>query len=195
MAISEAELVRRVKSKRDMTAFRDLVLAHQKRIYYLIRKIVRRHEDAEDLLQETFINILMKIDTLKDDSRFASWLSSIAVNLALGHVRKHSLKGKISIDGEMPPEAMSEKFVDSDSSAKPFNNLQGEEIQKHIDYAVASLPENHRQAFVLFHIFEMDAAGIAEIMGCPVATVHTYVFRGINQLRKKLKHYYQSYKE
>lgn len=195
MTVSEAELVRRVKLKRDMIAFRDLVLKHQRRIYYLIRKIVRRHEDVEDLLQETFINILRNIDTVKDDSRFGSWLSRIAINLALDHVRKRYHRGNISIDSEMRPEAMSEKFVDSDSAAKPFNNLQGEEIQKHIDYAIANLPENHRQAFTLFHVHEMGAKEIAEIMGCPVATVRTYVFRGVNKLRKDLKHYYQSYKE
>ena len=195
MTTSESLLVNRVKRKRDMVAFRDLVLAHQKRIYYLIRKIVRTHEDTEDLVQETFIKSLKSIDNIEDESRFGSWLSSIAVNLALDFKRSKYHKGRISIDGDVPPEALSDSFVDSDGKDRPLKTLEDEEIRSRVDEAVMKLPENNRKAFVLFHYNSLSAKEIAEIMDCPVPTVRSYVFRAVKSLRNQLSGYYQSYKE
>ena len=195
MTTSESLLVNRVRRKRDMVAFRDLVLIHQKRIYYLIRKIVRTHEDTEDLVQETFIKSLKSIDNIEDESRFGSWLSSIAVNLALDFKRSKYHKGRISINGDVPPEALSDSFVDSDGKDRPLKTLEDEEIRLRVDEAVMKLPENNRQAFVLFHYNSLSAKEIAEIMDCPVPTVRSYVFRAVKSLRNQLSGYYQSYKE
>jgi len=195
MTTSESLLVNRVRRKRDMVAFRDLVLIHQKRIYYLIRKIVRTHEDTEDLVQETFIKSLKSIDNIEDESRFGSWLSSIAVNLALDFKRSKYHKGRISIDGDVPPEALSDSFVDSDGKDRPLKTLEDEEIRSRVDEAVMKLPENNRKAFVLFHYNSLSAKEIAEIMDCPVPTVRSYVFRAVKSLRNQLSGYYQSYKE
>ncbi len=195
MTTSESLLVNRVKRKRDMVAFRDLVLTHQKRIYYLIRKIVQTHEDTEDLVQDTFIKSLKSIDKIENESRFGSWLSSIAVNLALDFKRSKYHKGRISIDGDVPPEALSDKFVDSDGKDRPLRTLEDEEIRSRVDEAVMKLPENNRKAFVLFHYNSLSAKEIAEIMDCPVPTVRSYIFRAVKSLRNQLSGYYQSYKE
>ena len=88
--INDRILVERVKQSRDMEAFQSLVLAHQKRIYGLIRKTVRVHEDSEDILQETFLKALGNIDQLRDTGKFSTWLSSIAVNLSLNFKDKFS---------------------------------------------------------------------------------------------------------
>lgn len=195
MTTSESLLVNRVKRKRDMVAFRDLVITHQKRIYYLIRKIVQTHEDTEDLVQETFIKSLKSIDKIENESRFGSWLSSIAVNLALDFKRSKYHKGRISIDGDVPPEAISDKFVDSDGKDRPLKTLENEEIRSRVDEALMKLPENNRKAFVLFHYNSLSAKEIAEIMDCPVPTVRSYIFRAVKSLRNQLRGYYQSYKE
>ena len=195
MTTSETLLVNRVKRKRDMVAFRDLVLAHQKRIYYLIKKIVQTHEDTEDLVQETFIKSLKSIDKIENESRFGSWLSSIAVNLALDFKRSKYHKGRISINGDVPPEGLSDKFVDSGGKDRPLKALEDEEIRSRIDEALMKLPENNRQAFVLFHHNSLSAKEIAEIMDCPVPTVRSYIFRAVKSLRNQLSGYYQSYKE
>ena len=195
MNVSEAELVRRVKAGRDMTAFRDLVQNHEKRIYYLIRKIVRRHEDTQELLQDTFIKSLKNIDKIKDDDRFGSWLSSIAVNLAFDHYKKERRTDHISMDGDYPPEAIAEQFTDMDRGEKPLESLQNEEMRMRIREAIAKLPDRYRTAFSLFHLHDMDAREISDIMNCPVNTVRTFIFRGIRILRDELKEYYHSCRE
>jgi len=195
MTTSETLLVSRVKRKRDMAAFRDLVLTHQKRIYYLIKKIVQTHEDTEDLVQETFIKSLKSIDKIENESRFGSWISSIAVNLALDFKRSKYHKGRISINGDVPPEALSDRFVDTNGKDRPLKKLEDEEIRSRIDEAVMKLPENNRKAFVLFHYNSLSAKEIAEIMDCPVPTVRSYIFRAVKSLRNQLSGYYQSYKE
>jgi len=195
MTTSETLLVSRVKRKRDMAAFRDLVLTHQKRIYYLIKKIVQTHEDTEDLVQETFIKSLKSIDKIENESRFGSWLSSIAVNLALDFKRSKYHKGRISINGDVPPEALSDRFVDTNGKDRPLKKLEDEEIRSRVDEAVMKLPENNRKAFVLFHYNSLSAKEIAEIMDCPVPTVRSYIFRAVKSLRNQLSGYYQSYKE
>ncbi len=191
MSIQESELVRRVKARRDMAAFRDLVLIHEKRIYCLIRKIVRRHEDSEDLLQDTFLKSLKGIDKIKDNERFGSWLSSIAVNLAFDHYKKHSRMKKISMDDDSPQENLRERFIDGTEEEHPLERIQTEQMRMRIDAAVARLPERYRRAFILFHIHEMNAPEIADIMNCPVNTVRTIIFRGIRILRDELKEYYE----
>jgi len=195
MTASETELVKKVKRKRDMVAFRDLVLAYQKRIYYLIRRIVYSHEDAEDLVQETFIRSLRFIDNIRDESRFGSWISRIAVNLALEHKQKKYTKGHVSIDCNVPPEVISEKFTDTEGGERPLRKLREEEIRTRIDDALMKLPENHRKAFVLYHYNSLAGMEIAEIMDCPDSTVRTYIFRAVKQLREELKDYYQLHKE
>ena len=195
MTTTESVLVNRVKRKRDMAAFRDLVLEHRKRVYCLIRRIVQNHEDTEDLVQETFMKSLRFIDNIEDENRFGPWINSIAVNTALDFKRSKYQKGRISIDGDVPPEVISDKFVDTDESDRPLRSLEDEEIRQRVDEAVMKLPENHQKAFMLFHYNEMGAQEISDIMDCPVPTVRSYVFRAVRSLRKDLKEYYQSHKE
>ena len=187
MTTPEKELVKRVKRTRDMVAFRDLVLTHQKRLYYLIRKTVHNHEDSEDILQETFIKSLKNIDQLKDERKFGSWISSIAVNLSVDFMRNRINREKVSINGDVPPEVLSEKFVDTKGGEKPIDNLYGKEIRNCLDHALMKLPENCCEAFVMFHINGIPVKEIAEIMDSPENTVRSYIFRAVKKLRVELK--------
>jgi RNA polymerase sigma-70 factor (ECF subfamily) len=191
----ETELVTRVKRNRDMMAFRDLVLAHQKRVYCLIRKIVNNHEDSEDLLQEAFIKALKNIGQLKDNAVFGFWLNSIAVNLALAYKRKTTQKSFVSIDGESLPETLSESLTDQKAGERPIENAQGDEIRAQLESALEKLTEKNRVAFVLFYINQMSVREIARTMDCLEVTVRTHVFRAVHSLRHELGDYYKLFKE
>jgi len=176
-----------------MVAFQSLVIAHQKRIYGLIRKTVRVHEDCEDILQETFMKALRNIDQLRDPGKFSTWLSIIAVNLSLNFVQQRCGKKAMSIDGDLPPDI--KELTDEKAQERPMNVLQADEIITHLNSALVKLPSKHRTAFVLFHQHEMRMKEIAEIMDCPETTGRTYVFRAVKNLRKQLKDYYDLIKE
>ena len=191
--INDRKLVKRVKQTRDMVAFQSLVIAHQKRIYGLIRKTVRVHEDCEDILQETFMKVLRNIDQLRDPGKFSTWLSIIAINLSLNFVQQRCGKKAMSIDGDLPPDI--KELTDEKAQERPMNVLQADEIITHLNSALVKLPSKHRTAFVLFHQHEMRMKEIAEIMDCPETTGRTYVFRAVKNLRKQLKDYYDLIKE
>ncbi len=189
MVLEEIDLVRKVQNERDMAAYQRLVCRHQERIYYLVRRMVGNHEDAQDIVQDTFIKSLKKIGQIKEGSKFGGWLSNIAVNTALDFFRKKHNNGKVSLSDEMVPEAISEKLIQKDEELK--NGAYGQETKKHINRALMKLPLNHREAFILFHYQKLPVKIVADHMGCPEATVRSYVFRAI----RKLRVYLQDYKE
>ncbi len=189
MVLEEIDLVRKVQNERDMAAFQRLVCEHQERIYYLVRRMVGNHEDAQDLVQDTFIKSLTKIGQIKDGSKFGGWLSNIAVNTALDFFRKKNNNGKISLSDEVSPEVISEKLIQKNEESK--NGAYEQETKKHISRALMKLPLNHREAFLLFHYQKLPVKIVADHMGCPEATVRSYVFRAV----KKLRVYLQDYKE
>ncbi|HUU28055.1 MAG TPA: RNA polymerase sigma factor [archaeon] len=196
MRNSEIELVERVKHSRDMAAFRDLVLAHQKRLYHLIRKIAGNHEDSEDLLQETFIKALKHIGQLKDNARFGYWLNSIAVNLALAHKRKKYVKDSVSLENDLPLESLPLGSLSTQQAGEqPANAVLAHEIRTSVGRALLKLTEKNRLAFVLFHLEGMTVKEVAVTMDCPEVTVRTYVFRAVKSLRNQLKDYYKLFKE
>ena len=180
-------LLTRAKYRHDMTAFHYLILIYQKRIYYLIRKYIHNHEDAEDLTQETFIRSIKYIKNLRDVKRFSSWLSSIAVNAALGFREKHCRQKYFSIDNS--PVTFSERLTESEGKDNPLSILHEKEFKDRFDSALMKLPENHRTAVTLFHCQDMSQKEISEMMNWPVGTVATYTFRGVKSLRKELKEY------
>ena len=193
MEIDEREIVERVKRTRDMAAFHHLVIAHQKRIYCVVRRIVQNHHDSEDVVQETFLRALRYIAQLKETDRFGSWLSRIAVNLALDYKQEKFRNEAVSINGDLPPN--SKELVDKKSEELPIHSLQADEIRIHLDLALLKLSQKHRIAFTLFHQNGMCMKEIAEIMDRPETTVRTLVFRAVRNLRRELKDYYLLYKE
>jgi len=189
----ESRLVAQVQSRRDMVSFRTLVTKYQERIYFLIRRMVGSHEDAQDLVQETFIRSLKKIDQLKDPGKFGAWVHHIAVNLVLDFKRRKSSNGKVALTGDMPPKLFAEKPAAGDGTGS--SELVKKEIRNRIDEALLKLPVNHREAFILFHYQELPLKLIAEYFGCPESTARSYIFRAIKKLRIYLEDYYMSTRE
>jgi len=193
MNSNELELVAKVKTHRDMVSFQRLVAAYQEKTYFLIRRMLSSHEDTQDLLQETFIKSLKNIDQLRDPAKFGAWINKIAVNLVMDFKRKNNNNEKVSLPGDIPPEAISENLVDKSENGN--NGLYENEIKSQIDLALAKLPIKHREAFILFHYQQMPVKHISEHLNCPESTIRSYIFRAIKKLRIYLKDYYELIKE
>lgn len=193
MSEFDKENVTKVRKHNDMMAYRELVLLHQERVYFLIRRMVGSHEDAEDLVQDAFIKALKNIDRLKEPAKFGGWLNRMAVNLVIDFKRKKVNDMKVSLSDEMPPEMISERLVVS--GEKSGNGIYAKEIRHKIDEALLKLPINHREAFVMFHYQKLSIKMIGEYMGCPEATVRSYIFRGIKKMRLYLSEFNETLKD
>jgi RNA polymerase sigma-70 factor, ECF subfamily len=195
MEINQTDLVERVKRSRDMAAYRDLVFLHQRKIYYLIRKIVRNHEDSEDLMQETFIRALKNIDQLRQPDRFGSWLCSIAVNLAFLHRRRAAVNVTVPLDSAPDLEQKADPCAGSQTGTCPEDRLHTEEIRQRLNRALRNLPEKQQTAFELFHRHGMRVKEIAEIIDCTEINVRTLVFRAVKSLKVSLQPFYNSLRD
>ncbi len=142
--------------------FRVLVTKFREPIYWHIRRLVVRHEDAEDVLQECFVNIYKYIDNFKGDSSLKTWIYKVATNEALRHCTKKQL--------EVDSYDQKNRLVDLFSSEK---SIDFESIEASLQRAILSLPEKQRVVFNLRYYEEMNYEQIAEVTGSSVATLKT----------------------
>ena len=140
-------------------AFEQLVNYYSEKLYWHIRKMVLSHDDANDLLQNTFIKVWMNIESFRGDAKLSTWLYKIAVNESITFLNKQRLQNKISIDDE--DTFLSDK-LETDSY------FDGDEAELKLQKAILTLPEKQRTVFNMRYFDEMPYEEIAEIMGTTV---------------------------
>jgi len=140
-------------------AFRDLVRTYQERLYWHIRKIVLNHEDADDVLQETFIKIFRNLDSFQGNSSLFTWMYRIATNESITHINRKKRKNKIS-DVEYNELAL--------ENLKSDVYFEGDTIQLKLQKAIATLPERQRMVFNMRYFDEMPYQEISDILGVTV---------------------------
>jgi RNA polymerase sigma-70 factor (ECF subfamily) len=168
MKKSEDELISSLQNSRTRNiAFGELLRVYQERLYWTIRRIVLSHDDADDVLQETFIKIYKNIDQFKGDSQLYSWMYRIATNEALSF-----LKRRAKIQG-ISETQLQEKMI-SNLEADPF--FEGDKIQKLLQEGISKLPEKQRLVFNMKYFDEMtyeEMSGILETsIGALKASYH-----------------------
>lgn len=154
--LGEETLVDRLKSKETQSqAFEVLVNTNKERLYWHIRRIVLNHDDADDVLQNTFIKVFRNIDGFKGDSKLYSWMYRIATNEALSFLKKKSTKLGMS-NGELQ-----DRLMDSLQADVYF---EGDEIQLKLQKAIATLPEKQKLVFNMKYFEELKYEEISEIL-------------------------------
>lgn len=136
-------------------AFTQLVDKYQKRLYNHIRRLVIVHEDADDVLQNTFMKVWKHLANFKGGSQLYTWLYRIATNESFNHLKKQKKQASASFDHE--DYDMANKF-----KADPY--IDGDEIQMKLQKAIHQLPERQRAVFIMRYYDEMKYEEIAEIM-------------------------------
>ncbi len=160
---SEAELIERLQepSSRD-AAFSELVARYQERLYWQVRRIVLSHDDADDVLQDTFIKVFRNIDSFRGASKLYSWMYRIATNEALSFVKKRSRMMGIS-DEELQQQMVGKLEAD------PY--FDGDQAQMQLQRALAGLPEKQRLVFNMKYFEELKYEEISEILGTSVGAL------------------------
>jgi RNA polymerase sigma-70 factor (ECF subfamily) len=190
---TDEELIEQIKQGKD-DALEKLVTRYEDRVYNLAYRMLGNREDAEDVLQDTFLNVIRSLDKFEGKSTFSTWLYRIAANAALTKIRKKSKREKS--ESEFLDDVYSVKqaahagLTLTDWSANPATRLLDEEARREMEKAIAELPEIYRAVFVLRDVQDLPAAEVAEVLDLSVAAVKSRLHRARLYLRNRLSNYF-----
>jgi RNA polymerase sigma-70 factor (ECF subfamily) len=188
--IDESALVVQAREG-DTTAFGELVRRYEGKIFRLAQHVTQNREDAEDVLQETFMKAYEHLDQFKGDSKFYTWIVRIAVNQALMKLRRRKTDKSVSLDETIDT---GEDMVVREIAAwgeNPEQQLSREELGGILDSAIQSLEPIYRSVFVLRDIEELSTEETAEALGLSVPAVKSRLLRARLQLREKLTRFFK----
>jgi RNA polymerase sigma-70 factor (ECF subfamily) len=161
-------------------AFGRLVRIHQDRLYNAIVHMVGDRVEAEDIVQEAFVQAYLKLETFQRQSAFYTWLYRIAFNNAVSRKRRKRAETSIDFSREVYGN---EPLDDGDA---PGERLEREERVRQVHEALGRVSEEHRAILVLREIEGCDYEAIAEILDISIGTVRSRLHRARAQLRQKL---------
>jgi len=183
----ETRLARLAKAG-DRAAFEDLVELYKDRIYHLGYRMLGNRQEAEDIVQETFLRVFRSIDRYDPSMKFSTWIYRIGTNLSIDRLRKRRAK-IYSLDAEIGNDSEGSDGYGMLASDDPTPEGQAilSETQQRIREAIDSLPPKYKPVVVLKYLHDMSLQEIGEVLDMPVTTVKTRVHRGRDFLRKKLE--------
>jgi RNA polymerase sigma-70 factor (ECF subfamily) len=188
----EADLVDGLRAG-DAAAYRRFVDENSASVYGLALKLLGDEQEAEDVLQETFLSAFRAIDRFEGRSKLSTWLYRIAYNASLMHLRKRERMTTFSLDQPYGDEEQVRPVAGDllvDWSAVPDDRLLTAEARQEMDRAIAQLPESLRSAFILRDIQGLSGAETAEILGISVQAVKNRLHRARLSLRDRLSSYF-----
>jgi len=175
----------------DARAFSELVRRYEGKIFRLAQHITQNREDAEDVLQETFLKAYEHLDQFQGNSKFYTWIVRIAVNQALMKLRKRKSDKSVSLDEQVDT---GEDTIVREIAAwdpNPEQRYSSEELNSILDSAVQSLAPPYRAVFVLRDIEDLSTEETAEALDLSVPAVKSRLLRARLQLREKLTRYFK----
>ncbi|GAB4364989.1 MAG: RNA polymerase sigma factor [Bryobacter sp.] len=183
--LSDEDLVEMAKNGDD-SAFPQLVKKYSRRILRVGRNITNNDEDAEDVLQETFLKAYTHLGSFQGNSKFYTWLVRIAMNEALMKLRKRKGDKVVSLDEQLDTGEDTVTREVAVWEGNPEDRYSQDELRSILDRTVASLPEGFRTVFVLRDIEEMSTEETAEALNLSIPAVKSRLLRARLQLREKL---------
>lgn len=175
----ELTLIRKFKEG-DEQAFNQLVLRYQEKIYWIVRRMLPDHADADDITQNVFIKAYHSLRSFKGDSSFYTWIYRIAINLSLNEIRRKKLRRTFSLDEETVHGTADEE--------NPLQKLESDERKKMIQQAIDALPEKQKKVFVLRYYDELPYEEISKILHTSVGGLKANYFHAVKKIGEYLKH-------
>ena len=176
--------------KGEVAAFAELVSRHEKRLWNFVRRFVADGATAEDLLQEVFLRVVRSAAEWKTSAKFSTWLYTIARNLCTDQARRGALRRADSLD-QTPGASRDDSGPHRiDKVASPGGNAEqaamDREIAIRVDAAVAELPVEQREVFLMREVMDMSFAEIATATGASEPTVKSRMRYALERLRAAL---------
>ena len=186
--MTEKELVAKARGG-DFQAFTELIDAHKNKIYALVRKLTGNTEDAEDILQETFLRAIDKIDQFRGDASFGTWLYTIALNLTRAQYAKQKQADLQPIEEYLPAKGQGHHHPDDNNLfdwRDPHQILESNQLREIIDRVLDDLPYKYREAFILRYFEEMPIKEVAKVINESEAATKSRILRARLALRDEL---------
>jgi len=170
----EEDVVKRLRDpKTQREAFSQLVAAYSEKLYWHIRKMVAGHDDANDILQETFIKAWTNLDTFRGDSKISTWIYKIAINESITFLNKQRTLNHVPLD-------------DADAyllqTLKADEYFDGDEIDAKLQQAIFSLPEKQRLVFNMKYYEDMKYEDMSEILGTSVGALKASYHHAVKKI-------------
>lgn len=159
-------------------AFNRILEKYSRKTYWHIRRIVIDHDDADDVVQNTFIKVWENLDKFREDSKLYTWIFRIATNEALLFLNRNKSHSKISIDD------VNEELIDKLESGSYFN---GDKIELKLQKAILSLPEKQRLVFNMKYYENMKYEEMEEVLGTSVGALKASYHHAVKKIEEFIK--------
>lgn len=181
MTSTDEELVARsILGDRD--SFNELILRWERPIYALAYRTIGREDDARDVCQETFLRAFRALPGFRGQAKFSSWLYRITLNLCRDWMRRKRRAPFVSVPDNVDPVDL--------AVAEPSETIEDlvvrRDLARIVERVMTRLPEEQRTAIILKEYHGLTFQEIAELMGCPLSTVKTRLYKGLAVVRRDL---------
>lgn len=187
----DTELIEAINDGRN-NLFHDLVRRYEQRLYNFGLRMCRDVSDAEDLVQETFINVFRYLKDFRYETKFKNWLYRIASSVCIKKRRKSKFapERELSLDELIPKDASKVQTELPDWASLPLEKILNEELSDKIQAAILSLPEKYKLVVVLRDVEDFSTDETAQILGISPANVKVRLHRARLFLKEKLQAYF-----
>ena len=174
--ITFIEELQNVRTKEQ--AFKKLVTTYKERLYWHIRKIVISHDDADDVLQNTFIKVYKGIDNFKQESQLFSWMYRIATNESISYINKRAREKNVDI---------SDYHLQLTSNLDSDNMFSGDEIEIMLQKAIKTLPAKQQLVFNMKYFDNLKYKQISDILGTSEGALKASYFHAVKKIEEFIK--------
>lgn len=175
---NESKFIKRLQDPAtQQAAFAELLKVYSEQLYWQIRKIVLSHDDANDVLQNTFIKVWTSIDNFRGDSKLSTWLYRIAINESITFLSKMRAQNNVSIDD-------ADTFLMNKLESDEY--FDGDEAQLKLQKAILTLPEKQRIVFNLKYFDEMKYEEMSEVLETSVGALKASYHHAVKKIEEFL---------
>jgi RNA polymerase sigma-70 factor, ECF subfamily len=187
---SDKELVEAFKAG-NKEVFDELVSRHTQTLYYIAYGLLNNPQDAEEVVQDTFVRAYKALDKFRGDSSFKTWINRIVMNLSRNKYHWNRRRGsEVNLSLYQPGNKLGEdderEIQLPDNKMKPDNLIEAAELEQTVLLGFENLPKKLKEAMVLRHVNDMPYEKIAEALDCKVGTVKSRLSRGRELLKEFL---------
>lgn len=170
----------------DRRAFAELVELYKDKIFHLAYRMLGNKQEAEDIVQETFMRLYSNLHRYDETQKFSTWIFRIGTNLCIDQLRKRKLT--YSLDAEVTDGEGNDYYamMPSDEDT-PEKQVIVSETQRHIRKIIDNMPDKYKSIIVLRYLHDLSLQEISDVLDLPITTIKTRLHRGREYLRKKLE--------
>lgn len=170
------ELIARLRNPETVKdAFGEVIKSYSEPLYWQIRKMVQTHDDADDVLQNTFMKAWQNLENFRGEARLSTWLYKIAINESLSHIERERRRAGLSIDDDAAYQA---SLIESDEY------IDGDQLAKDLRTAVSTLPEKQRLVFNMKYFDDLKFDEISNILGTSVGALKASYHLAVKKIEK-----------